>query len=329
MALQLNPRNAKAAGLLGEIYARQGQNAKAKQVFETLAKALPQDAVSRYRLGLLARAEKNDSAAISYFEEALKINPNAIEPLSQIVDIKLEQHKPAEARERALHQLELSPNNPMIHNVLGGLYVIAKQSDKAEAEFKKAIELNNAILTSYMNLAQLYHHTGKVDQAVKEYEAILAKNPKVLQAHMLLGIIYQRQNQYDKSKAAYEQVLALNPKFAPAANNLAWMLMERGENMDQALSYAQTAREQSSDDPHIADTLGWIYYQKNVYLKAVSLLKEAAEKLPSDPIVQYHYGMAQHKNGNPAAAKKILAASLKLNSNYPGADEARKVLSEQ
>jgi tetratricopeptide (TPR) repeat protein len=213
--------------------------------------------------------------------------------------------------------------------VLGGLYVVSKEPDKAEVEFKKAIEANNAILTSYMNLAQLYYHTGKLDQAVKEYEAVLVKNPKVLQAHMLLAIIYQQQNQYDKSKAEYEQVLALNPKFAPAANNLAWMLMEHGENIDQALAYAQTAREQSTDDPHIADTLGWIYYQKNVHLKALSLLKEAAEKLPSDPIVQYHYGMAQHKNGNPEAAKKTLAASLKLSSTYPGSDEARKVLSQQ
>jgi tetratricopeptide (TPR) repeat protein len=180
-----------------------------------------------------------------------------------------------------------------------------------------------------MNLGQLYQQTGKVDQAIHEYEAIVAKNPKVLTAHMLLGIIYQNQNQYDKAKAQYEQVLALNPKFAPAANNLAWMLLERGENIDVALSYAQTAREQAPDDPRIADTLGWIYYQKNVYLKALSLLKDAAEKLPSDPVVQYHYGMAQHKNGNPEAAKKILAASLKLNPNYPGAEEAKKVLSQQ
>jgi tetratricopeptide (TPR) repeat protein len=273
--------------------------------------------------------EKNEAGALSYFEEALKVNPNAIEPLTQIVEIKLGQQKPAEARDRALRQLELSPKNPMIHNVLGGLYFVGKEPDKAEEEFKKAIALNDAIPVSYINLARLYHSTGKLDQAIKEYEAAIAKNPKVLQAHMLLGLIYQQQNRNDKAKAQYEQVLALNPKFAPAANNLAWMLMEQGGNIDVALSLAQTAREQNSEDPHIADTLGWIYYQKNVYLKATSLLKEAAEKMPSDPVVQYHYGMAQHKNGNPDAAKKILAASLKLNPNYPGADEARKVLSQQ
>ncbi len=65
-----------------------------------------------------------------------------------------------------------------------------------------------------------------------------------------------------------------------------------------------------------------------MYLKASSLLKEAAEKLPDNPIVRYHYGMAQQKNGDSAGAKTSLQAALKLSKNFPGADEARKTLKE-
>ena len=122
------------------------------------------------------------------------------------------------------------------------------------------------------------------------------------------------------------QSLRLDSQFAPAANNLAWILVEQGGNLDRALSYAQTAREQRPDDPHIADTLGWIYYKKNAYLLAINLLKEAAEKLPNEPNVQFHYGMAQYKNGDAAGAKKALQTSLKLNKNFPGSDEAQKTL---
>ena len=102
---------------------------------------------------------------------------------------------------------------------------------------------------------------------------------------------------------------------------------EQGD-IDAALGYAQTAREQQPEDPSIADTLGWIYYKKNAYLKASTLLKEATEKLPENPIVQYHYGLAQQKNGDVAGAKKSLQTSLKLNQSFPGAQEARKVLKE-
>ena len=202
-------------------------------------------------------------------------------------------------------QLEASPNNPLLYNLLGQLWMQAKDPGQAETAFKKAIELDNSILASYLNLGQLYQQAGKLDQAAQEYEAVLQKNPSVISAHILLGMIHERRQEYEKAQAQYQQALKLNPKFAPAANNLAWLMAEQGANLDVALSYAQTAREQKPDDPNIADTLGWIYYKKNAYLLAVNLLKEAADKLPNDPVVQFHYGMAQYKNGNAAGAKQL------------------------
>src|SRR4029079_4743379 len=82
----------------------------------------------------------------------------------------------------------------------------------------------------------------------------------------------------------------------------------------------------SPKDPHIADTLGWAYYQKQMYGKAAGLLKEAIDKLPEDPLVLYHYGMAQYWNDNKAEAKKFLTKFLTLSPNNPDASEARKVL---
>jgi Flp pilus assembly protein TadD len=60
----------------------------------------------------------------------------------------------------------------------------------------------------------------------------------------------------------------------------------------------------------------------------VILLREAAEKLPENPLVQYHFGMAQRNNGDMAGARRSLRASLKLSQTFPGADEARKTLKE-
>lgn len=274
----------------------------------------------------MARAEKNDAKALAYFEDALSRKPSAIEPLAQIAMVKIAQGKSNEARERVTKQLEASPNNPLLYNLLGQLWMQAKGTGQAEIAFKKSIELDNSLLSTYMSLGQLYHQAGKTDQAAKEYEAVLAKDPKAIQAHMLLGIIHDSQKEYEKAQKQYQESLKLNPRFAPAANNLAWILVEQGGNLDTALSYAQIAREQKPDDPHIADTIGWIYYKKNAYPLAVNLLKEAVEKLPDVPSVQYHYGMAQYKNGDAAGAKKTLQASLKLSQTFTGSEEARKTL---
>jgi Flp pilus assembly protein TadD len=63
-------------------------------------------------------------------------------------------------------------------------------------------------------------------------------------------------------------------------------------------------------------------------LRSISLLKEAAEKASDNPLIQYHLGLAYHKNGDTELAKKALQVSLKLNPAYPGAEEAKKVLAE-
>ena len=44
-------------------------------------------------------------------------------------------------------------------------------------------------------------------------------------------------------------------RFAPAANNLAWVLSEHGGDRDRALALAQTAKELAPEDLNLSDTL--------------------------------------------------------------------------
>ncbi len=313
---------------MGEAYLRKHDTAKAGQVFESITKAVPNHALAHHRLGVIARFNKNNADALAHFEQALKANPDFIDPLAQIAAIKVSQGKPAEARDRIRQHRELVPKNPLVYNLLGQLFTSTMEYDQAEAAFKEAIALNASILESYTSLAGLYVQTKRIDEAIREYETALSKNPKLVPAHMMLGMIYESRKQYDQAEARYQEALKINPRFAPAANNLAWLMMERGGNSDVALGYAQTAREVAPTNPNIADTLGWIYYQKKVYLKAVSLLKEAAEQLPENPVVVYHYGMALYKNENRREARKALEKSLQLNANHPGAADAKSTLAE-
>jgi Flp pilus assembly protein TadD len=165
-----------------------------------------------------------------------------------------------------------------------------------------------------------------MDKAKAQYAATLEKAPNAFSAHMALGMIYEGEKDFKKAQEHYEKALKINPNFAPAANNLAYILAEHGGNIDVALNLAQKAKEQVPDDPHISDTLGWIYYKKNVPGRAVAYLKEAVEKVPDQPVVRYHLGMAYYKNGNRDLAKKELNEALRLDARFQGADEARATL---
>ena len=72
---------------------------------------------------------------------------------------------------------------------------------------------------------------------------------------MLAGTIHERRGDIAKAREFYEKALALDPRFAPAANNLAWLLSEHGGDKDRALALAQTAKELVPEAPHVSDTL--------------------------------------------------------------------------
>ena len=143
---------------------------------------------------------------------------------------------------------------------------------------------------------------------------------------MLAGAIHERRGNIPKARESYEKVLALNPRFAPAANNLAWILSEHGGDKDRALALAQTAKELAPENPQVSDTLGWILYRRGVHQRALALLKDSAARLPCNTMVQYHLAMVSAQLGDKEAARQALSIAAAASAPFPGQDEARKAL---
>jgi tetratricopeptide (TPR) repeat protein len=120
--------------------------------------------------------------------------------------------------------------------------------------------------------------------------------------------------------------LDLAPNFGPALNNLAIIYSERLGQLDRAYEAASKAREADPNEPHIADTLGWISFKKGEYAKAVQLLQESADKLPGQPEVQFHLGMARYMKGEEGPARTALQKAADASADFPGKDEARQRL---
>jgi uncharacterized protein HemY len=82
-----------------------------------------------------------------------------------------------------------------------------------------------------------------------------------------------------------------------ALNNLAYLLTENTGQPDEALKYAEQAKEIVPANPEVDDTLGWIYYRKGIYLTAVKYLESATAK-SSTAVRRYHLAMAYLKAGD-------------------------------
>jgi len=177
-------------------------------------------------------------------------------------------------------------------------------------------------------LAEIYAKEKRFDEAIQEYEGVIAKNPKYLAGYMALGTIYDRKGDDQRAQAYYRKALNINNSFGPAANNLAWNLAERGGNIDEALTFAQKAKEQLPDSSAVMDTLGYIYYLKGSYLNAVTEFQDSLARDPENPVINFHMGLAQYKNNDKAKAKDYFEKALELDPNFKEADEARRLLKE-
>jgi tetratricopeptide (TPR) repeat protein len=138
----------------------------------------------------------------------------------------------------------------------------------------------------------------------------------------------QNRGDLQKAQEMYEKALRVQPDFPPAANNLAFLMMERGGNTDVALSLAQTARRGMPDSPNAADTLAWAYYQKGTYSLAIDLLEEAVKKVPQNVTYQYHLGLAYSKANDKGRARVHLERALALKPSPAVAEQVRKALGE-
>jgi tetratricopeptide (TPR) repeat protein len=97
-----------------------------------------------------------------------------------------------------------------------------------------AIDLEPQLIGAYVGLAGLYGTTGRLDPGLARAEEALKVNPKSQSALMHVGLLRERKVDIRKAMEAYERVLAVNPRFAPAANNLAYLLIENSGDKERA-----------------------------------------------------------------------------------------------
>ncbi len=325
-AIELNPKNVSALRVLADAHLLAGDARRAKDVLREMLALLPDDPIVHHRLGVVSRTQHRPAEALAHFEQAFDKDPKLVEALDQIVAVLVSQGKVPQARERVGREVARNSRDPRLLNLLGRVLVQSRNFAEAEAMFKKAMALDGTMLPTYANLGDLYARQGKVEEAIGEFEMIVAKRPQHLSALMILGMLHEQRKDYARAMAKYEEALRVDATFAPAANNLAWILIESDGDKERALSYAEAARRAMPGDPYIGDTLGWIYYHKQMYAKSANLLKESVDQLPEHPLFLYHYGMAQYANKNSAEAKKSLAKFLSLSPDNPSAPKAKEAL---
>jgi tetratricopeptide (TPR) repeat protein len=325
-----DPKNLQTMSVLLRLQAAEQDWAATEQTLSRARAAGADSMMADLAEGRLYQARKEWGRARTAFERASTRSPDSPEPLIALVQLDLQEGKPADAKRRLNDALVLSPNHPYATGLLGEIALIERDRAGAESRFREATQRKPDWVQPWLHLAGLKLGQKKLEEARELLESGLKANPKSEELRFLLATSLTEAGQVDRAIDEYEALLQQNPRALVAANNLASLLADQKgdrKSLERALVLAQDF-EKTAPNAFFLDTLGWVHLKLGNSGQALHFIQQAAAQAPDHPVVNYHLGVAYYKAGQTAEAKTHLQKAVASPEPFPELEEAKSVLAQ-
>lgn len=322
------PRSEPLRAALVKSYLAKRDLPAARQAAEELKVSHADSPLGPYLAGLVAFQQGHLDESLKELEHALALKPDSIEPLIALVQVDHARGKPAAALARVQAAVAHAPANAQINNLLGEVYLSAKDFRNALPAFNRASSLNPGWWVPYRNLAVTHQGLAEPPEAIKSYESALKAAPLEASLVVEAASYLEKQRRIEAAIAAYQALYAANSEAQQiAANNLAMLLATYRTDrasLDQARDLTNSFA--SSENGSLLDTHGWVRFKRGEYRDALTVLERASARAPDSKVIRYHLGMAELRLGMTDRARTHLEAAVAGSADFSGSDEARSVL---
>jgi len=282
------PENYRSYLITGNIYLDQKEYQDAITNYQDVQYLSSGNSTASYYKNLCTLSNKKSSINTTTFSSSQRGNsPTPIDIVLHRALFLYQNDQSQQAIQSLQQALKKDQNNPYLHYILGTLYTKKGHHNKAVREFKQALRLKPDLQSAYLMLFKIQQKDNK--QLEKLLHTAIAHNRNFYQAYIHLANLYDEKELTAEAITTLEEAMKANPQNPYLANNLAWLYIQhQPESIDKAMGLAQLAYEGLSDNPAAADTLGLIYYQKNMPTRAVWLVEEAIKVAPDNQLIKDH-----------------------------------------
>jgi tetratricopeptide (TPR) repeat protein len=240
--------------------------------------------------------------AIAAYEKALEANPKDLRALLAMSRAHSLAGKHAQAIDTLARAQALVPNDAGITAFLVQTYIQAKRYTEAAMVSAEAQAKHKGDLRFTRLHARALFETGDRSRAIALMESAMRSAPEDTASHMALADIYVDAGREADAVKMLDAAARKFPKDADVLNFLGYLLAERGERLDDAVSLVTRALEIDPGNPSYLDSLGWAHFKRGELADAQEHLSRAAEALPTNSVIQDHYGDLLARVGKPAEA---------------------------
>jgi len=348
-ALELEPNLEEARFQLLKIYRNSGDLDRVIVLYEELLQKNPKNIRAALELGLFQHKNKLADQGAARFKDLGQRSNQDQEVIRKLVQNYIEPERYDDAVIALEGMLEGAPESSDLHYLTGISYEGQNDTENAIIHLQQVSLGNRFYENAVVRIAAIYQDQQKMDLAIETLKSAIEEAPDIpefnlylgsfyeeieayadaesilksgleidpdhIQIHFRLGVVYDKWGKKPDSIARMQKVIALDPKNANALNYLGYTYADLGQNLDEAEALIRKALKYKPDDGYITDSLGWVFYKKGLYDKALKYLRKAVELVPDDPIILEHLGDAYLKLNDKENALKYYQRSLQKKSD--------------
>ncbi len=334
-------RNPDAIALLDEVFVP-GQDAVISALHARLkaGEPVPFDVVRNatdgmaevfFTLATALNGEADDTQTLIYARTAAWLRPDHTEARLLCAGLLDRLNQPELATEA---YASIAPDDPAFVDAERGRAETLSRSGKTEA----AIEVLTTLARTYPGMIDVQRQLGdllrreeKYEAAITAYDAAIAllgltPGPRDWSLFYMRGIGHERQKRWDLANIDFRKALELQPDQPQVLNYMGYSMLERNENLDEALSMIERAVAAEPDSGYILDSLAWGYFQLARYDDAVVPMEKASLLEPLDPVVTDHLGDVYWAVGRTLEARFQWRRALSFEPEAKEADRIRRKL---
>ncbi|XP_066872251.1 protein O-mannosyl-transferase TMTC4 isoform X3 [Kogia breviceps] len=265
---------------------RSGQWRNEEQLFRSALSVCPLNAKVHYNVGKNLADNGNQTAAIRYYREAVRLNPKYVHAM----------------------------------NNLGNILKERNELQEAEELLSLAVQIQPDFAAAWMNLGIVQNSLKRFQAAEQSYRTAIKHRRKYPDCYYNLGRLYADLNRHVDALNAWRNATVLKPGHSLAWNNMLILLDNTG-NLAEAEAVGRQALELIPNDHSLMFSLANVLGKSQKYKESEALFLKAIKAHPN--AASYHGNLAvlYHRWGQLDLAKKHYEISLRLDPKASGTKE--------
>ncbi|GIV16024.1 MAG: hypothetical protein KatS3mg022_1459 [Armatimonadota bacterium] len=221
---------------------------------------------------------------------------------------------------------QVGPSDPAVYRLarfhqgqayaeLGQRYLQGGLLERAEAAFRRAIEIHPRFADLHCSLGIVLRQRNRYPEAEEALLKALEINPRFAYAKLQLGICYLQQGEVQKGWQTVQEAVALEPRFHTTAYQKAQQLRESGD-LQGVLEALEQVRITEVEDIQFHTRLGDDLYRRGMYAKAAEEYQKALHVNGAYPDLYNRLGVALMAQGDYSGAEEAFRRALEINPRY-------------